>query len=531
MGKQAESEENKPNETAKERQQPENKRLENGQKSTYLKAILIFALGVVLAETIFFIVIKNYVQTTALKGIVEDVTDCGSHFDTKIENLFIQMENAARYLNANGDLSDTVVKKVLNSFSEKEGLMEPELILKDGTVIRSEDMDEADVGDNANQISTVSISDNYIKEALSGSRSFGEAYVAGEENEYSVPAAVPVIIDGEVRAALKAVMDLCNICQFITDDEVGKSTTVVILDSGGHTVFTNRYVFWKSLTTGQDLLTYLKGKRLVAGADYTTLENDFKTHAAGYTEFKEKRGGESKYIVYQPVCVKDWQLIWCLKASRIEKAFSFILVGQFVLLAVHLILLGLLILYIMLKNRKRQEVLIEKANTDALTGLSNKKDTQAQIDEWISSPSCQMMQAFFMIDLDKFKDINDIHGHAVGDKVLQGIGRVLKESFRDNDVTGRIGGDEFVVLMRNVMSFDTVREKAEHLIAEIHAMDEQKLVPGNGISCSIGISFFPRDGRTYDELYKCGDNALYEAKNKGRDQYVILKSNSGGWES
>ena len=174
----------------------------------------------------------------------------------------------------------------------------------------------------------------------------------------------------------------------------------------------------------------------------------------------------------------------------------------------------LLILYIVYENHTRNKELLKYAQTDALTGLYNKETTEQLTDELLSEDENKYL-AFLILDVDCFKQINDIYGHAVGDIVLQKFGKLLKGTFREGDILGRIGGDEFGVIMKNIQTKDIAMKKAEELLAKTQAykIDELK---GNNISISIGISTAPQDGDCYMDLYKRADQALYQAKRSGK---------------
>lgn len=176
--------------------------------------------------------------------------------------------------------------------------------------------------------------------------------------------------------------------------------------------------------------------------------------------------------------------------------------------------LTLLILYIVYENHTRNKELLKYAQTDALTGLYNKETTEQLTDELLSEDE-NKSHAFLILDVDCFKQINDIYGHAVGDIVLQKFGKLLKGTFREGDILGRIGGDEFGVIMKNIQTKDIAMKKAGELLAKTQAyrIDELK---GNNISISIGISTAPQDGDCYMDLYKRADQALYQAKRSGK---------------
>lgn len=155
------------------------------------------------------------------------------------------------------------------------------------------------------------------------------------------------------------------------------------------------------------------------------------------------------------------------------------------------------------------------ANTDGLTGLYNRKALEEKISEVLMNESSQQ-SALCFIDLDDFKQVNDGYGHPYGDELLIEIARQLKGCVRSTDITGRIGGDEFIVLLRGIKSIRDMIEKASQLC---HTLG--KGFKGYDYSVSIGIAVFPEAGKTYEELLSRADQALYCSKNAGKDQYVI----------
>ena len=117
------------------------------------------------------------------------------------------------------------------------------------------------------------------------------------------------------------------------------------------------------------------------------------------------------------------------------------------------------------------------------------------------------------------KTVNDTYGHAAGDAVLKLFGQLLRTNFRKEDVIGRIGGDEFVVLLKNLTAKEETNAHIEHLLSEIRDqyIDE---IEGK-ITISIGICFAPENGSTFMDLYRCADRALYQTKQNGRDGYTF----------
>jgi diguanylate cyclase (GGDEF)-like protein len=128
-----------------------------------------------------------------------------------------------------------------------------------------------------------------------------------------------------------------------------------------------------------------------------------------------------------------------------------------------------------------------------------------------------------LLDIDRFKSINDTWGHPIGDVVLQTVGRLLSEHVRDGDVVCRYGGEEFVLLLSNV-TIGVALQRAEALRYAI----EQLAVPADGaiirLTISLGIAAYPRHGQDGEAVIQAADRALYRAKAGGRNQTVALEA-------
>lgn len=170
-------------------------------------------------------------------------------------------------------------------------------------------------------------------------------------------------------------------------------------------------------------------------------------------------------------------------------------------------------------EKKQEEKLIEAAKRDQMTMLYNRETTMEYIEQALSEYP-QSMHALFMIDVDNFKSLNDTLGHQMGDEFLIELAKEVKSIFRESDIVGRIGGDEFFAFLSKVPDVTIVEKKAEELIQTIRRVC--KKYPVVDLSGSIGISMYPKDGMTVDEMYAKADEALYQAKNHGKNQIVIV---------
>ncbi len=169
---------------------------------------------------------------------------------------------------------------------------------------------------------------------------------------------------------------------------------------------------------------------------------------------------------------------------------------------------------------------LKKASaTDPMTGLLNKASARSEIAELCKRTS----GALLMVDLDSFKPVNDLYGHSMGDKILIRFAEILQSAVRFTDITGRIGGDEFIVYCQNVGEESVVAEKAayinEYLLQSAHElMGEDMSIP---LGASIGCVFVPDEGTDFDTLFKKADEALYHVKKNGKHGYEIYGGESG----
>ena len=171
-------------------------------------------------------------------------------------------------------------------------------------------------------------------------------------------------------------------------------------------------------------------------------------------------------------------------------------------------------------ERKSYEERIRfQATHDALTGLPNRSLLHDRITKAIQSAQRdETVVAVVFIDLDRFKLINDSLGHQIGDVMLKVIAARLSASIRGIDTVARQGGDEFVVLLTNQDSIAGITDVVERMLQAVAQPLEIEGVALE-VSCSIGISLYPNDGKVADELLRCADSAMYKAKQLGRNSF------------
>ncbi len=178
-----------------------------------------------------------------------------------------------------------------------------------------------------------------------------------------------------------------------------------------------------------------------------------------------------------------------------------------------------------------EQELKEMAETDLLSGLLNKVSMEKHITEWIKNASPNAKGAFYMLDLDNFKQVNDKIGHSAGDTAICDAANKINLVFSERDFIGRIGGDEFCVFLTLPETMD--HDKIDEIIAEkagvLNNILRETYTSGDvavHVTSSIGISRFPEQADSYKELFKRADAALYHVKENGKNSFAIFDENT-----
>ena len=156
-----------------------------------------------------------------------------------------------------------------------------------------------------------------------------------------------------------------------------------------------------------------------------------------------------------------------------------------------------------------------KSHQDSLTGLWNKSYTEEIVNDMLKRG---ISGALLMLDIDNFKSINDNYGHIAGDRTLKTLAEILRSQSVRGDILCRIGGDEFAVFFKDVISETELIGRATHIIGHLRGKLEEFDFQTNS-SISIGIALAPEDGTDFATLYNCADKALYYVKHNGKSSY------------
>ena len=259
-----------------------------------------------------------------------------------------------------------------------------------------------------------------------------------------------------------------------------------------------------------------KSKRMVIVSDdrkeiLTDHRNDKRVvqalanHDTNFTYVKENG---NDYIVFIMPLSTGWDYVCIYDSAKLLSSLRslYFFSGAGVILFISVMLL---VLNQMKNSQDRMNRLIDLSETDALTGIYNRGSGEAMIGEMLEK---RIKCTFLMLDVDKFKSINDTLGHDTGDKVIIAVADMLSECAKPNDIVMRLGGDEFVMVLAGVDN----RGYAEDIINKLFGLVDNAQIQGAEtlkLSVSVGVSFYDGNGRgDFGKLYQTADEKIYISK-------------------
>ncbi|MCL2485018.1 MAG: GGDEF domain-containing protein [Endomicrobia bacterium] len=248
-----------------------------------------------------------------------------------------------------------------------------------------------------------------------------------------------------------------------------------------------------------------------------------------YMQFGKPLNNEIRYVVIDnpPFCSRDYKTVfWPLKIENellgciiivCEKDYASRYTQEGAIFGPQ-IALGT-------KRIKLFSEISEKTRTDGLTGLYLKRYFMERLQAEVQREK-RYSGGFYilMLDLDHFKTVNDTYGHLVGDKVLCSIAKMLVDCIRPGDLVGRYGGEEFIIFM-SLASKDEAVSIAQNIIDTVQKKKYKENDEKFNVTISVGISNYPEDAESIDQIISAADKALYKAKQNGRNQLVVYDKN------
>lgn len=475
------------------------KKKDSARKKYYVFVLGTFLIFLIVSLLVFFYSIEKQIGKSARESAVRNITRKSAQIRSMKERQTAQMRALADYIGREEELVPRDHLTLLESINRQTGL--GRIGIADGTGRMLYDNGETE--DVSGQ--------EFFRNVMAGEETVSvltETETAGEER---VILAVPIFSKDQVAGVLAGVYDVEGLSDLLFYGGYEEDGYVLIV-AGNSTVVAWSFQSQVPESTKEDILADWSEDSGKSGGK--RLEQALSEGQAGLLSVE--RDGVSYYLEYAPLGISDWMFVCAIPSGQAGEEFQFIKYAEAALFGVILVGVAVLLLSIRGIYHIKEETLIQVAQTDALTGLLNKQSTEEKIDQWLAFDTGLVPQAFLMMDIDRFKEINDVYGHVLGDEVLRRIGRLLREFFREGDFIGRIGGDEFVVLMKNIPSARQAMERAGQLAVEMKKI-QIKGMEDVRLTVSMGLAICPDHGKTYLELYRCADEALYTIKRNGRD--------------
>ncbi len=247
--------------------------------------------------------------------------------------------------------------------------------------------------------------------------------------------------------------------------------------------------------------------------------SDILTHGTEPATYEIHREGDPVYLEARYFPEFDWYI---LGEQETSQALGRLRSTLFTSLAIGLLTTGCVIAIVILVINRYQGRLETLVAMDELTGIANRRHFMTRLrDEVARSDRYAQAMSLLMIDVDHFKLVNDTHGHLAGDRVLKGIADAFREQIRETDILGRVGGEEFGVILPQSGSEEAQRaaERMRESIAQ-----RRFPIPGetvHSMTISIGVATRTPDSFDFEELLKRADEAMYRAKAAGRNRVSL----------
>lgn len=460
----------------------------------YCGILLIIYIGACLF--LFFIDTSKGVKTTIESNLTNNIKIQSS----SVEKLFSQQEkmfeSMADYISYQPNLVDSSLLNFIDSFAQNSVLSRIYIIDSSGQAY-------------LNNGETYDVSEKeYFIRAMQGNKTIAQPVNSIIGNEYRIVFTVPIQRDGTVIGVIGGSFNMSDMKKMVFySSEYETKGYSLIMNSEGNLITVEDD---KVEDGTYNFFEYYKGATFLE-TSVEDVNSYFKSEQSH--SFKIKFNEEELYVTIAPIGINDWFIGSVIPVEELEKEFAFVSENEVILF----IEIGsgfvIYLLYVLSVTKKQQRNLMKKASIDQLTGFYNKLSMQR-----ITQKIIDQEEAFSMLllDLDDFKNINDTYGHFVGDQVLIAVSSCIKDTLRKNDIIGRVGGDEIMIVLRGMQNEKMVCKKCDDLITAIASYEFKQNFK---VSCSIGVVYYPNDATSFNELYKKADDALYKAKASGKCKY------------
>ena len=462
----------------------------------YIYAITIFIITLTIGISIFFNVVQSSVEKNSREILITNVTQQSEHLNTILNINYSYLNVLAKELSKSKDLFSEDNISLIKAFMENTDLNRTAIIDSDGNALY----------DN-NVVKNVAHR-RYFKESMQGKQSLSDPLESSVDQQTRVILCVPIYKNNQIIGVVGGSYNVTKLGNMLFDDLFEGQGKSFIVDQDGNLITRDKeYTKKHNINTVDNLFDVCDQKKI---------KTDFKNQKSDLIQVQAKKN-ESLYLAYSPLKINDWMICYIVPVLVAQESYTFITHYETLLATFIGFIVLSLMAYLAHSSSKENKYLIHLSEIDPLTSVFNKETTQKLIEQKLNNKEhC----CFLILDVDAFKSVNDTYGHAVGDKVLENLGLLFKNHFRQSDIVGRIGGDEFIILIQNE---NIAESRIQSLLQKVNELKIEELKDFK-LSISIGIAFAPKDGTTFMELYRHADHALYQTKRNGKNNYRIYKN-------
>ena len=486
--------------------------MDNQNKSSVLQWLIptgIMMVVVVGMLVNFYIKNDRDAENTVLKTLISSTETYGERFVNQLDGVSKAGEPIRILLENEGTKDDARVKELLGIAAEAAEV---------DTVLYSDGNGTAvDQSGAVLDVSTTA----WFQEVLKGERS----YIYAEEAE-SV-AVVKNLSSDVAQGYLILLYPMHKFADMLLYSGYDSTSFLVVADLEGNILG----------TSGSSTNACLQGGNLFSALETENKENvrmlRNRMGNASRGNLTMKTGNQVQVLTFVPLGGNGWDAVLGVNESYVDRQAGYLRKNTKNMVLALLIVIGVFFCIVMvinivgkIRSNEKKKELENKADTDLLTGLNNKLATERKIKEYMTrNPDKQSMM--FLFDIDNFKKINDTMGHAFGDEVLRSLGVQIGGIFRASDIVGRIGGDEFMVFLKDIATDENILKEAEKVETFFKGFQAGEYVKYKA-TASIGVAIFPQEGEDFETLYKAADQGLYKAKKRGKNQLAFYRDRTSG---
>lgn len=461
----------------------------------YIVAVTTFILTLIMGIVIFFNGVSIAVQKNSKETLITNVARQSEHLNKILKLNYSYLNALAENLSKSEDLFSKNNLHTIKSLMNNTDLDRTAIINTNGDVLYDNEV----VKNVAHR--------RYFKEVMEGKQSLSDPLESSVDQQTRVILCVPIYKDNQVVGAVGGSYNVTKLGNMLFGDLFDGKGKSFIVDQDGNLITKDKeYTKKHNIKVIDNLFDVCKQKKV---------KQDFKKQKSNLVLIKTNN--KSLYLAYSPLKINDWMVGYVVDVHTAQESYTFIAQYETLLASFLGFIVLSLIAYLAYSNSKENKYLIQLSQIDPLTSVYNKETTQAFIEQKLKNKESAV---FLILDVDAFKAVNDNYGHAIGDKVLAQLGKLFKNHFRQTDIVGRIGGDEFIILIQDE---NIAESRIRSLLEKVNELKIEEL-QGFTLSISIGIAFAPSHGTTFIELYRHADHALYQTKRSGKNNYKIYEN-------